>query len=129
MGEFLVPLFVAFLDLHVRSGEYRRDIGAQKGGVTEHETGMAASVDRLEDVSVRRLYGSPPVQLSPKDLDEVGILGKRLRKADAVVTIPRGFNLLQESSQRRTTQMPIRGRFADQPSRNSISPVLRLNRG
>jgi hypothetical protein len=58
---------------------------------------MAASVDRLEDVPVRRLYGSPPVQLSPKDLDEVGILGKRRRKADAVVTIPGGFDLLQDS--------------------------------
>jgi len=57
---------------------------------------MAASVDRLEDVPVRRLYGSPPVQLSPKDLDEVGILGKRRRKADAVLTIPRGFDLLQD---------------------------------
>src|SRR5208283_4398956 len=58
---------------------------------------MAASVDRLEDVPVRRLYGSPPVQLSPKDLDEVGILGKSRRKADAVVTIPGGFDLLQDS--------------------------------
>ena len=66
MGEFLVPLFVAFLDLHVRSGEYRRDIGAQKGGVTEHETGMAASVDRLEDVPVRCLYGGPPSNCPPK---------------------------------------------------------------
>src|SRR5438445_4793048 len=58
---------------------------------------MAASVDRLEDVPVRRLYGSPPVQLSPKDLDAVGILGKRRCKADAVVTIPGGFDLLQDS--------------------------------
>src|SRR6266478_358411 len=57
---------------------------------------MAAIVDRLEDVPVRRLYGSPPVQLSPKDLDEVGILGKHRRKADAVVTIPGGFDLLQD---------------------------------
>ena len=52
---------------------------------------------RLENVPVRRLYGSPPVQLSRKDLDEVGILGKRRRKADAVVTIPGGFDLLQDS--------------------------------
>ena len=58
---------------------------------------MAASVDRLEDVPVRRLYGAPPVQLSPKDLDEVGILGKRGRKANAVVTILGGFDLLQDS--------------------------------
>src|SRR5439155_1974031 len=57
---------------------------------------MAASVDRLEDVPVRRLYGSPPVQLSPKDLDEVGVLGKHRRKSDAVVTIPGGFDLLQD---------------------------------
>ncbi len=58
---------------------------------------MAASVDRLEDVPVRRLYGSPPVQLSPKDVDEVRILGKHRRKADAVVTIPGCFDLLQDS--------------------------------
>ena len=58
---------------------------------------MAVSVDRLEDVPVRRLYGSPPVQLSPKDLYEIGILGKGGRKADAVVTIPGGFDLLQDS--------------------------------
>ena len=47
--------------------------------------------------SALRLDGDPPVQLSPKDLDEVGILGKRRRKADAIVTIPRGFDLLQDS--------------------------------
>jgi len=58
---------------------------------------MAASVDRLEDVPVRRLYGGPPVQLSTKYMDEVGILGKRRCKADAVVTIPGGFELLQDS--------------------------------
>jgi hypothetical protein len=48
-------------------------------------------------VPVRRLYGNLPVQLSPKDLDEVGILGKRRREADAVITIPGGFDLLQDS--------------------------------
>lgn len=37
---------------------------------------MAAFVDGLENVPVRRLYGSRPVQLSPKNLNEVGILGK-----------------------------------------------------
>jgi hypothetical protein len=79
----------------VRSGEYHRDIGAQKADAPWHKTGMAASVDRLEDVPVLRLYGSPPVQPSPKDLDEVGILGKRRCKADAVVTIPGSFDLLQ----------------------------------
>src|ERR1039458_5936670 len=58
---------------------------------------MAAFVDRLEDVPMRPLAGGRPVQLSPKDLDEVGILGKHCGKADAVVTIPRGFDLLQDS--------------------------------
>jgi len=89
--------FVPFLELHVAPDEYHRDIGAQKADASKHETGLADSVDRLEGVPVRRLYGTPPVQLSPKDLDEVGILGKYRRKAHAVVTIPRGFDLLQDS--------------------------------
>jgi hypothetical protein len=95
-GFYFAP-FVAFLELHVASGEYHRDIGAQKADAPYHESGMAPSVDRLEDVPVRRLYGRPTVQLSPKDLDEVGILGKHSCKADAVVTIPGGFDLLQDS--------------------------------
>ena len=94
---FYFPCFVAFLELQVASSECYRDIGAHKADAPWHETGMAASVDRLEDVPVRRLYGRPPVQLSPKDLDEVGILGKQSCKADAVVTIPGGFDLLQDS--------------------------------
>jgi hypothetical protein len=57
---------------------------------------MASSIDRLEDVPVGRLCGRPPVQLAPKDLDEVGILGKHCCKADTVVTIPGGFDLLQD---------------------------------
>jgi hypothetical protein len=89
--------FVPFLELHVAPDEYHRDIGAQKADAPKHETGLADSVDRLEGVPVRRLYGTPPVQLSPKDLDEVGILGKYRRKAHAVVTIPRGFDFLQDS--------------------------------
>jgi hypothetical protein len=96
-ASFYFAPFVAFLELHVCSGEYDGDIGPQKANAPQREGGMAASVDRLEDVPVRRLYGSPPVQLSPKDLDEVGILGKHSGKADAVVTIPRGFDLLQDS--------------------------------
>jgi hypothetical protein len=51
-------------------------------------------------VPVRCLYGSPPVQLSPKDLDEISIFGKRHRKAHAVVTIPGGFELLQDALDR-----------------------------
>src|SRR5262249_43230313 len=58
---------------------------------------MAASVDRLEDVPVRRLYSSPPVQMSPKDVDKIGILGKRSRKTDTVVAIPSGFKTVQDS--------------------------------
>src|SRR5205809_7522143 len=38
-----------------------------------------------------------PSNCPPQILDEVGILGKRRRKADAVVTIPGGFDLLQDS--------------------------------
>ena len=48
-------------------------------------------------VPVRFLNGSPPVQLPPKDVDEGGIVGKRRRKAGAVVTIPGDFQLLQDS--------------------------------
>jgi hypothetical protein len=60
---FYFACFVAFVELHVRSGEYHGNIGAQKTDVPYYKTGMAASVDRLEDVSMRRLYGSPPIQL------------------------------------------------------------------
>jgi hypothetical protein len=44
---------------------------------------MAASVDHLEDVPALRLW-QPARPTVPKDLDEVGILGKRRCKADAV---------------------------------------------
>jgi len=56
---------------------------------------VATFVDRLEDVLVSSLYGSPPVQLFPKNVNE-GILSKHRRKADAVVMIPCAFDLLQD---------------------------------
>src|SRR5262249_3456381 len=43
-----------------------------------------------------RLDSRSPVQLSPKNVDEVGILCKQGCDAHAVVTIPGGFKLLQD---------------------------------
>jgi hypothetical protein len=72
----------------VRSGKYHRDIGAQKPDGPYPEIGMAASVDRHEDVPVRHLYASLPVQLPSNNVDEVGIFHKRCRETLAVVRIP-----------------------------------------
>jgi len=60
-ASFYFAPFVAFLELQVCSGEYDGDIGPQKANAPQREGGMAASVDRLEDVPVRPLYGPPPV--------------------------------------------------------------------
>ena len=89
--------FVPFLELHVAPGECHRDIGVEKADAPKHETGLADSVDRLEGVPVRRLYGRPPVQLSPKIWMKLASSANTRRKAHAVVTIPRGLDLLQDS--------------------------------
>jgi hypothetical protein len=58
----------------MRSREDDRDIGAQKANAPQYETGAARSVDRVKDDPVRGFDRGSPVQLSPKDLYEIGIL-------------------------------------------------------
>jgi hypothetical protein len=64
--------FIAFLKLHVRLRQDDGNVGTHKANAPSRETGVAASVDRVKDDPVRGLDGSSPVQLPPKDLDEVG---------------------------------------------------------
>jgi hypothetical protein len=86
---------------------------------------VAASVDRVKDDPVRGLDSGSPVQLTPKDLDEVGIFCKQRRDAHAVVSIPAGFNFFQDC-------LNIIGRLkpgessSAQPLRPALSPIVRL---
>ena len=69
--------FIAFLELHVRSGECNGDVGTHKANAPQRETGVTAFVDRVKDYPVRGFDGGSPVQLSAKDVDEVGIVCKQ----------------------------------------------------
>jgi hypothetical protein len=69
--------FIAFIELQVGLDEYDGHIWAKKANAPQQETGLASFVDGLKNVPMRGLNGLTPIQLSPKNLDEIGILKKK----------------------------------------------------